>query len=154
MGHTALGYEMGFAAITREDFKNGLSFVESFDRLVKRTVAFEMLDGCIPKEPTFELTTAQYAFGVVTLARWLPICLIQLSGIHEPFVRLSMEENGVKRAVGRLSIMTLGEGLYWMGYLFPYCNDMNPALPVGLDEDMTLRVQAGQEANRTLWAER
>lgn len=151
MEHTALGHEMGFAAITRKDFEEGRGFIESFDRLVKRTVAFEMGDGYIPQEPNFELTKSQYAFGIITLARWLPICMIQLSGAHELFVRMSMGDDRAKKAIGKLAIMSLGEGLYWAGYLFPFCNDMNPELPVGLDEKLTLREQAGQEANRTLW---
>lgn len=150
MSHTAIGYEMGFAAITREDFKSEYGFFESLDRLVRRTVVFEMLDGHIPKDPNFELSPTYYAFGLITLARWLPICLIQLSGIHEPFVNWSVEENKVKQAIGKFGIITLGEGLYWLGYLCP-CNDMNPALPVDLDENLTLAHQAKQRSNRSMW---
>lgn len=100
-----------------------------------------------------ELSPEQYIFALATLARWLPICLMQLSGVHEPFVKMSISENKVVQKIGRGSIMILGEGLYWLGYaLFPnFCNDMNDKLPIGLQREHTLQRVAGQMAVRDLW---
>lgn len=137
MSHSSIGYQMGFSSVTRQDILEGHPPNKILNRLLKRIVAFEMPNsGYVVKDPdSISLTIGQYSFAAITLARWLPICLIQASGIHEPFVSLVLSESNLKRSLGKAGMLLLGEGFYWSGYLLTpgWCKDMNPNLPIGLE---------------------
>jgi hypothetical protein len=151
--HSSVGYQMGFSARTVSDFQKGLPINRIVDRLLKRTATFESPynNGYVVEDPDkIQLNSWGYMFAAATVARWLPICLVQASGIHEPLVKLSQSSNKYLKAIGRGGIMISGEGLYWLGYVaFPgWCKDMSPNSTIG---SASIKRIIGQETPGSSW---